>query len=147
MKARCCGGPERPRSRPLSKTHSISVSRSPSISRGTTTRSSHRSTETIGDPAVAGREYGQLWDEATNAGAFDAATRNITFGNCQSWDEPVNCESLKRAENRFGDGNGVYSYDEQQNAFNSFYDSFFGTQSGRFYATRRHVRLGFELNF
>ena len=103
--------------------------------------------ETIGDPTVGSREYGQLWDEANNAGAFDAGTRDITFGNCQGWGEPVNCEALKRAENRFGDGNGVYSYDEQQNAFNSYYDSFFGTQSGRFYATRRHVRLGFELNF
>jgi hypothetical protein len=103
--------------------------------------------QTIGDPAVGGREYGQLWDEANNAGAYDASTHAITFGNCQGWGEPVNCESLKRAEGRFGDGNGVYSFDEQQSAFNAFYDSFFGTQSGRFYATRRHVRLGFELNF
>ncbi len=103
--------------------------------------------QTIGDPVVGSREYAQLWDEANNAGAFNSATREVTFGNCQSWDEPVNCESLKRAENRFGDGNGVYSLEEQTSAFNAYYDSFFGTQSGRFYGTRRHVRLGFELNF
>jgi hypothetical protein len=104
-------------------------------------------TETIGDPVVGSREYGQLWSEAQLAGALDAATHAVTFGNCQSWVEPVNCESLRRVEQRFGDGDGVYSYDEQQNAFNQFYDSFFGTQSGRFYAARRHIRLGFELNF
>jgi hypothetical protein len=101
----------------------------------------------IGDPNVAGGEYGILWSEANTAGALDGATNTITFGNCQTWAEPVNCEALKRAESRFGDGNGVYTFDEQQNAFNSFYDSFFGTQSGRFYASPRHVRLGFELNF
>ncbi len=104
-------------------------------------------TETIGDPVVGSREYAQLWDEAAGAGAFDQATRAITFGNCQSWDEPVNCESLRRVEGRFGDGNGVLDFTEQQRAFNAFYDSFFGSASGRFYAAPRHVRLGFELNF
>jgi hypothetical protein len=104
-------------------------------------------TETIGDPVVGSREYGQLWSEAQLSGALDASTHAVTFGNCQGWVEPVNCESLKRVEQRFGNGDGVYSYDEQQNAFNQFYDSFLGTQSGRFYAAQRHIRLGFELNF
>jgi len=107
----------------------------------------HR-TETIGDPVVGSREYAQLWDEATNASAYNSTTHAITLtGNCQTWDEPVNCESLRRVEARFGNGDGVYSFDEQQTAFNAFYDSFFGTASGRFYATQRHVRLGIELTF
>ena len=65
--------------------------------------------------------------------------------SCSSWAKPINCESLRRVEARFGDGNGIYTTAEQQNALNSFYNSFFGPS--RFYGQPRHVRLGLELNF
>jgi hypothetical protein len=104
----------------------------------------HR-TETLGDPVVGSREYAQLWDEAANAGAFDPATRAVTFGNCQSWDEPVNCESLRRVEARFGDGDGVLSAAEFERSLNAYYDAFFG--SWRFNQAGRTARLGLRLVF
>ncbi len=104
----------------------------------------HR-TETIGDPMVGSREYAQLWNEAAAVGAFDPATRAVTFGNCRSWDEPVNCESLRRVEARFGDGNGTLDFTEQQRAFNAYYDAFFGP--ARFYQAGRTARMGLRLTF
>jgi hypothetical protein len=52
---------------------------------------------------------------------------------------------LIRAEQRFGNGNGVYTAEEQTRAFNSYYGSF--RNRNFFTADPRRVRLGIEVNF
>ena len=99
---------------------------------------------TIGDPEAATGEYGNLWDEAGNAGAL-GPDKSVDLTSCVSWSSQINCVSLRRAEQRFGDGNGVYTLDEQKHALNTYYDSFFG--AWRFYAPARSIRLGLELKF
>jgi len=97
-----------------------------------------------GDPSAGTGEYGNLWDEAGNAGAL-GADKSIDLTSCASWSSQVNCVSLRRVEQRFGDGNGVYTLDEQEHALNTYYDSFFGPW--RFYAPARSIRVGLELKF
>ena len=108
----------------------------------------HR-TETIGIPrdtrVTATGEYQLLWNEANDAGAFDEATKQIDLTTCSSWSSQLNCASLRRVEARFGNADGVYALDEQERAFNTYYDAFFG--SWRFYSQPRNVRLGMELRF
>jgi outer membrane receptor for ferrienterochelin and colicin len=97
-----------------------------------------------GDPTVGTGEYGNLWDEANNAGAL-GADKSVDLTSCSSWDSQINCVSLRRVEARFGNADGVYTLDEQQRALNTYYDSFFG--AWRFYAAPRSIRLGLELKF
>jgi hypothetical protein len=108
----------------------------------------HR-TETIGIPAAtlatSTGEYKLLWQEALDAGAWDAGTKAIDLTSCTSWGSQLNCASLRRVEARFGNADGTYTLDEQEKAFNTYYDAFFG--SWRFYAAARSVRLGVELKF
>jgi len=102
--------------------------------------------QTIGDPAFPSREYAQLRDEAATAGALagDGTTIDLR-GNCATWGSPVNCVSLVRVENRFGDGDGLYTAAEQERAFNAYYDAFFG--SWRFYEPGRTLRVGLQIGF
>jgi hypothetical protein len=103
-------------------------------------------------------EYDGMFSEANDAGAIVAGSTDnsnvLTTGPvaaidltlaCSNWSKPINCESLRRVEARFGDGNGIYTVAEQQNALNTFYRSFFGAE--RFNGQPRNIRLGFELNF
>jgi outer membrane receptor for ferrienterochelin and colicin len=111
---------------------------------GDVTNEKNKTISAIGDPALGTVEYGNLWDEAGNAGAL-GADRSIDLTSCASWSSQINCVSLRRVEQRFGDGNGVYSLDEQERALNTYYDSFFGPW--RFYGAARSIRLGLELKF
>jgi outer membrane receptor for ferrienterochelin and colicin len=103
--------------------------------------------KTIGDPdpAVASGEYGLLWSEAHDAGALNDATKAVDLSSCAAWGSQINCVSLRRAEARFGNGDGVYTLDEQERAFNTFFDAVNGPWI--FYAPARQVRLGVELKF
>jgi hypothetical protein len=98
----------------------------------------------INEAGVATGEYAALYDEAGEAGAL-GADRSVNLGSCGNWDQPVNCVSLRRVEARFGDGDGIYTLDEQDRAFNTYYDAFAG--AWQFYSTPRHIRVGVELNF
>ena len=100
--------------------------------------------KTIGDPTVASGEYGALWDEAATAGVL-GADKTVDLTSCASWGSQLSCVSLQRAEARFGNGDKQYTLAEQERAFNTFYDSFFG--SWRFFAPARQVRVGFEFKF
>ena len=100
--------------------------------------------KTIGSPEKVSGEYATLWGEARDAGAL-GADKSVDLTSCGAWATQLNCLSLQRVEARFGNGDGLYTLSEQQRAFNTFYDSFFG--SWRFYAPARQVRLGFELKF
>jgi outer membrane receptor for ferrienterochelin and colicin len=67
-------------------------------------------------------------------------------GDCNDWgDGPVNCVLLKRAEARYGNGDGIYDQNEYTAAFNANYDLFNNTSY--FYDQPRHIRIGFELRF
>lgn len=100
--------------------------------------------KTIGSPEKVSGEYAALWSEAGGAGAL-GADNSVDLTSCTAWSSQLNCVALRRAEARFGDGNGIYTLAEQQRAFNTFYDSFFG--AWRFYAPARQVRIGFEFKF
>ena len=103
--------------------------------------------QVIGDPTLpnGSAEYAALWNEADEAGAFNAATKAVDVTNCGGWGNQVSCVSLRRVESRFGNGDGIYTLDEQERALNTAYDAFNG--AWRFYAPARQVRLGFELKF
>jgi hypothetical protein len=103
-------------------------------------------------------EYDGIFKEATDAGAIQAGTTDnskvLTTGpvaavdltlSCSNWGKPVNCESLRRVEARFGNGDGIYTVAEQTSALGAYYRAFLGPE--RFYGNPRHIRLGFELNF
>ena len=63
-----------------------------------------------------------------------------------AWDGgPVNCVLLRRAEARFGNGDGTFTQAEYTAMWNSEYDIFSGKYT--FYSAPRHIRLGFELRF
>jgi hypothetical protein len=109
--------------------------------------------------------------EGAANGVYDAATgdMDMTFGSgltdlgmCANWanqaGEPnaPNCIYLIRAEQRYGDGDGVYSAAEQRAASDAAYGvtglniaNNFGGAGGRFrfLGAERAVRVGFELNF
>ena len=90
-------------------------------------------------------ERTNLASEATKASALTSdGSVDLTLG-CASWGIKANCESLKRVEARFGNGDGIYTPAEQRRALNSFYNSFLGPQ--RFNGQPRHIRVGVELNF
>jgi hypothetical protein len=57
----------------------------------------------------------------------------------------ANCIYLIRAEERFGNGDGTYTVEEQSRAINALYDAGRGEQEQT--APGRRARLGFEINF
>lgn len=91
-------------------------------------------------------EFDGMQSEASDANAIvSGTTADIDLGSCSDWGKPINCESLRRVEARFGDGDGIYTLPEQTRALDAFYRSFFGPE--RFNGEPRHIRVGFELNF
>jgi hypothetical protein len=92
-------------------------------------------------------EFTNLRTEASDNGALLAGDA-IDLSGCAAWagtTGQVNCVMLRRTEARFGDGNGVYTLDEQKTALNAYYNSFFGPQN--LYGPPRNIRVGFEVNF
>jgi hypothetical protein len=88
-------------------------------------------------------EYGNLTAEASGSGALEPDGTTINLSACSSWVNPVNCVVLTRVERRFGDGNGLYSLAEQQQALNAYYDVFDGPWF--FYNPGRTLRIGVEV--
>ena len=78
---------------------------------------------------------------------------DLTFAHetCSNWvsskNDPAaaNCIYLIRAEERYGNGDHVYTIEEQTRAINALYDVGRGTQEN--YGAPRRARLGFEINF
>ncbi|HKV71885.1 MAG TPA: TonB-dependent receptor plug domain-containing protein [Gemmatimonadales bacterium] len=94
---------------------------------------------------VTSSESAALANEAASNGAL-AAGGSITLTGCGNWSGntgPVNCFLLRRAEARFGNGDGTYTLAEQQNAMNAYFNMVYG--SYRFYGPQRTVRVGLEL--
>jgi hypothetical protein len=97
-------------------------------------------------------------DEARRSGRYDDPTGNIdlTFGGagrggCGSWQtasgqqSPVNCAYLIAAEQRFGDGDGVYTLTEQRAASRAYYLTQYGRSA--FTAPGMSVRIGAQVAF
>ncbi|MBW8771933.1 MAG: TonB-dependent receptor [Gemmatimonadetes bacterium] len=100
-------------------------------------------------------------DEAIRSGQYDKANGNIdlSFGGnltdvragCGAWvtasnqPSPVNCVYLIRAEERFGDGDHIFTLEEQRRASTSQYLVNRGLNN--FYGAPRRLRLGLEINF
>jgi hypothetical protein len=96
--------------------------------------------------------------EARQSGKYDAGNIDLSFGgaadpraSCGGWvtsdgdPNPVNCVYLIRAEERFGDGDHIFTLEEQQRASMASYLT--GRGHNSFYGAPRRVRLGFEINF
>lgn len=93
---------------------------------------------------VTSGEFASLANEANNNGAL--AGTSIMLGNCANWQQPsgpVDCVMLRRAEARFGNGDGTYTLAEQANALHNYFDMVFG--SYQFYGPQRTVRVGLSL--
>lgn len=118
-----------------------------------------------GDPARAAGVEALEWsndsagyaNEAQRNGLYDGAgSIDLTFGGadrggCGAWQTasgspaPPNCAYLIAAEERFGDGDGVFSVTEQRAASMSFYRSVLG--SSAFSGPGRAIRIGVQLRF
>jgi hypothetical protein len=70
----------------------------------------------------------------------------VRVGNCALWRaDPVDCVALNRAEARYGNGDGLFTLDEQRRAVAAWWDLAYGSQY--FYGPPRRIRLGIELTF
>jgi hypothetical protein len=93
---------------------------------------------------LASPELAILADEASlNNALLPGGT--VDLNACATWQTPVNCVALQRVERRFGNGDGLYSTTEQLQAFNAYYEAFFGPW--RFQGPARTVRIGIQLRF
>ncbi len=89
-----------------------------------------------------------------NAGVYGAnASVDLSAVNCDSWTSatsgasgPVNCVSIRRAEQRFGNGDGVYTVAEQRRASRARYDTIRGSIAN-FLDLPRRIRVGMEISF
>jgi Carboxypeptidase regulatory-like domain/TonB dependent receptor-like, beta-barrel/TonB-dependent Receptor Plug Domain len=99
-------------------------------------------------------EKSTLATEAGNNGAFRSSDRAVILNGtggaaaCSAWTGdagPVNCVMLQRTEQRFGNGDGIFTVGEQLTALNAWYDSFNGVS--RLYGAPRTIRVGAELSF
>jgi len=63
----------------------------------------------------------------------------------ESPENKANVFALLQAEQRYGNGDGVFTVEEQDRAFGAFYDLFWGVQN--FVESTQRMRLGFEINF
>jgi carboxypeptidase family protein/TonB-dependent receptor-like protein len=99
------------------------------------------------------RERADFADEATrnNALRADSAIVLNTPNVCRTWVDnsaspaAPNCVYFIRAEQRFGNGDGIYEVSEQQNALNILYE--YARGEHRFTGPTRRARIGIELNF
>lgn len=102
-------------------------------------------TNPVFQASVTAAEPLVLRSEAQANGALmpDGITINLQ-GSCATWQNPTDCVALRRVEARFGNGDGVYTATEQQNALNAWYLALYGPS--RFYGPGRMIRLGVSLS-
>ncbi len=98
----------------------------------------------------------QYGDEARRNGVYDNGDMLLTFGGggrggCGAWvtasnqPAPPNCAYLIVAEQRFGNGDGVFSLTEQRNASRAYFLTQYGHNA--FTAPGRSVRVGAQVVF
>jgi len=95
-----------------------------------------------------------MFNEASVNNVWNSSNGSIDLrgaGVCDFWtntgNSPAgpNCLSLRRAEERFGDGDGLYTNSEQRAASRAFFDLNNGLHNHL--GAPRRVRLGIEFNF
>jgi hypothetical protein len=91
----------------------------------------------LGDDGEIDLTFGGGADRRTGCG-------NWVSSNAQA-PAAANCIYLIRAEQRYGDGDGIYTVEEQTNAVNALYDVARGEQ--QHLGIGRRARVGFEINF
>jgi hypothetical protein len=99
------------------------------------------------------KEYSDLQAEATvnNVLKADGTVDLTSPGVCANWQNQSkqqaqpSCVYLIRAEQRWGNGDGLYTAAEQGNAIGAFYE--FTRGENRFTATPRRARHGLEVNY
>jgi hypothetical protein len=98
---------------------------------------------------VLSPEFSGLRIEAQANGHLLSSGAIDLVPGCGTWTGstagPVDCVVLRQVEARFGNGDGVYTLDEQTSALNAFYSRFRGPQT--LYGLPRQARVGFELSF
>jgi TonB-dependent receptor-like protein len=95
---------------------------------------------------VLATEFANLDAEARANNAFAANGDVALPTDCSAWaPSPVNCVMLQRTEMRWGNGDGLFTLDEQRRAFNAEYNLLLGVQT--MYGPPRTIRIGAELNF
>jgi hypothetical protein len=95
-------------------------------------------------------DYLSVLRQEAEADGLVGADQSIDLTDCTVYASGTpqglpNCLLLRRAEERFGDGDGSYSLDEQTTAYNASYNLFNGPFSLK--GPGFNLRLGFELNF
>jgi hypothetical protein len=75
----------------------------------------------------------------------EAVNLNNDCGLWQGQGGPLACQMLRQAEVRFGNGDGVYDFNEFDTALRAFYERRNGEWT--FLAAPRHIRLGVQLDF
>ena len=84
-------------------------------------------------------------------GTIDLTFGGASAGGCGSWvnqggeSATPNCVYMIRAEQRYGNGDGLFTETEQVRASDALYNVFRGLSS--FTGAPRRIRLGFEVNF
>jgi outer membrane receptor for ferrienterochelin and colicin len=84
-------------------------------------------------------------------GSIDLSFGGAHASGCGGWVNSTlapsapNCVYLVRAEERFGNGDGIFTVDEQTRAADAFY--FTNNGASQFLGPPRRVRLGLEINF
>ncbi|MBI4500533.1 MAG: TonB-dependent receptor [Gemmatimonadetes bacterium] len=90
-------------------------------------------------------ERNNLKNVAISEGKLAPDGATVDVRDCTAWSDKLNCVALSRVENRFGDGDGLYSGPEQDRALNAFFDSLLG--AWRLRGPGRIVRIGAEFHF
>ena len=104
--------------------------------RPSTARSIADPTDAANDPALDLR-FGGLADPRTGCTNWKSSKGSKPAA--------ANCVYMIRAEERFGNGDHIFTVDEQSTAINALYDAGRGEQEQT--APGRRARLGFEINF
>jgi hypothetical protein len=83
--------------------------------------------------------------DLTFGGAADPRAECGTWVSSKQAPAAANCVYLIRAEQRYGNGDHLYTLEEQNRAINALYDVARGEQQQL--GAPRRARLGFEINF
>src|SRR5688572_24003700 len=117
--------------------------------RNETERTAHLNAD-LEDLAVEGEANGVLGADGELDLTFDGLVDRRT--GCGDWvsskggaPAAANCVYLIRAEQRFGDGDGIYTVEEQSAAINALYDVARGEH--QHLGVGRRARIGFEIDF
>lgn len=86
--------------------------------------------------------------QAETPASAHLANNSVDLRTCQGWTsqtQMVDCYALRQTENRFGNGDGVFTQAEQIAAFGAYYDFLYGPWA--FHGPGRTARVGVRFGF